>query len=478
MLTKAWRRAAATAVAATLTAGVVQMLSPGFAVAGLADEHVTTLVATAPSTAFAGDLVTVLVKATDSANLEISGAVPRFAVISGANPTVGPALSCTTTDAHGDSSCTYPTATSGTDQVQVWIDYASGTAGALDPAEPWVTAQVDVLPQATPDPSPPPTPNPSAGPTGPPGPAPTPTPSAGPTGPPGPAPSTQPTGQPSPPTSPSPSSLPSPPPPPSVTQQVTGGGVVSTGGDATPEAPLQTSILAPQAFADGSAVGTISITTQARTGGTSGFALLGQQVVIEGPAATARAPYEMTFTVDAAELGGLPPDQVVVIRNDVPLASCEHAVEAVPDPCVVTAHAGAGVPADAVVVVRTSHFSTWQLGVYNRSLDLHLSAPLPPVAAYPAVNRVNSGSAVPVKFRVGGDRGLAILGGPALLTPYDCTNGTRGAATTIPVSLSYDRTSQVYSFVWKTAKTTTGCQELRLMFRDGSRLRARFAFAK
>jgi hypothetical protein len=177
----------------------------------------------------------------------------------------------------------------------------------------------------------------------------------------------------------------------------------------------------------------------------------------------------MTFNIDASELGGLTPDQVVVLRNDVPLAPCEAGTAAVPDPCLVTAYyqdadGGVGLPSgDVAVVVRTSHFSTWKLGAY----DLHLSAPLPPVAAAPAVNKATAGSAIPVKFRVGGFQGMGIV--------QSVVTGSCGAGNpnSVPIVLTYDPKTQVYGFIWRTPRTK-GCQELRVTLVDGNSLTALF----
>jgi hypothetical protein len=103
-----------------------------------------------------------------------------------------------------------------------------------------------------------------------------------------------------------------------------------------------------------------------------------------------------------------------------------------------------------------------------------------PIAA--GTNTVNSGQAVPVKFSLGGYRGMTIFaaGSPASVG-YTC--GTVPPTTGFePVAmnggLTYDASSDTYSFVWKTTKTWTGCRALQLNFADGSTATAHFNFVK
>jgi hypothetical protein len=96
-----------------------------------------------------------------------------------------------------------------------------------------------------------------------------------------------------------------------------------------------------------------------------------------------------------------------------------------------------------------------------------------------SVNSAQPGQAVPVKFSLGGYRGMNIFaaGYPASAS-YSC--GTTPPTTGDPVSLSggltYDTSSDTYSFVWKTDKSWTGCRALQLNFSDGSSAVALFDF--
>ena len=123
------------------------------------------------------------------------------------------------------------------------------------------------------------------------------------------------------------------------------------------------------------------------------------------------------------------------------------------------------------------------------SLSWAFSGFFSPVNNLPTLNTVKSGSAIPVKFSLGGDMGLGIF--------YEEANGStypRSAAincdSTAPVdaieqtatagfsSLSYDTTADQYTYVWKTDKTWQGCRQLVVKLDDGSTRRANFNFVK
>jgi hypothetical protein len=255
--------------------------------------------------------------------------------------------------------------------------------------------------------------------------------------------------------------------------QLTGaGGTVTTdptGGGATPQVPVQTTVTTPAGI-----VGVLTVTPQSTTTESpDGFELFGAEVTLTGPATTPEAPYQVTFLVDGSALQGVAPADVQVFRNGTVVAGCTQPVTASPDPCV--ASRGFGTDGDAVVTVRTSHFSTWSFG----RLDYALSGPFQPVDAAPTVNLAKAGSAVPVKFRLGGDRGLDVLAaGYPKVTSLSCA----GTATDVieqtldasAASLAYDAANDLYTYKWKTSKAMKGCRELILKFRDGTQLRALF----
>jgi len=211
-----------------------------------------------------------------------------------------------------------------------------------------------------------------------------------------------------------------------------------------------------------------------------GYAFAGQAVVINAPAATAANPLVFTFLVDASIA---PPDPIVVFRNGVPVPDCSVAnpltdPSATPDPCVVSR---LPVGDDVAITVRTSAASTWRIG---SMLPFAFDGFFSPIRNGGTLNRVKAGSAVPVKFSLGGDRGLEIFaaGNPRSVS-VACDGSQPGApeATVTPgsSSLSYAAGSDRYTYVWKTNKAWAGtCRKLEITFVDGSTHEALFDFRK
>ncbi len=257
-----------------------------------------------------------------------------------------------------------------------------------------------------------------------------------------------------------------------VTKAVSGGETVSTGDVATADTPVQTSIAVPAGVS-----GTLTVDAQPSATSPEGYELFGQQLLIEGPEATADAPYAVSFTVDKTVLGGITPSDVQVFRNGALLTDCTDPVAAIPDPCLVSRGYVPDESGDALVTVRTSHFSTWTLG----RLDYDLTGPFQPVDAAPIVNTAKAGSAIPVKFKLGGDRGLNVLAsGYPKTVSSSCTSGGGGGdevEQTVEAdssALAYDAASATYTYIWKTPRAFKGCSDLILRLRDGSELRANF----
>jgi hypothetical protein len=108
---------------------------------------------------------------------------------------------------------------------------------------------------------------------------------------------------------------------------------------------------------------------------------------------------------------------------------------------------------------------------------------LPPVDPLPTVNSMKAGAAVPVKFSLGGYRGLDIFAaGFPKSSPMACgssamEDGIEQTVTAGNSGLSYDATTDVYSYVWKTEKAWAGtCRQLKIQFTDGTVAYANFMF--
>jgi len=107
----------------------------------------------------------------------------------------------------------------------------------------------------------------------------------------------------------------------------------------------------------------------------------------------------------------------------------------------------------------------------------------PPVANLPAVNIVQAGRAIPVKFSLSGNKGLGIFaaGSPSSGTiPCNSSDPATTLEATVTAggsSLSYDPTSDQYIYVWKTESGWAGtCRQLVVQLNDGSIHRANFKF--
>ncbi|MBK9942146.1 MAG: PxKF domain-containing protein [Kouleothrix sp.] len=106
-----------------------------------------------------------------------------------------------------------------------------------------------------------------------------------------------------------------------------------------------------------------------------------------------------------------------------------------------------------------------------------------PVDNLPTVNTAKAGSAIPIKFSLGGNFGLSIIAaGYPKVQKVNCSTGgsadeieqtvTAGAS-----SLSYDAATGQYSYTWKTEKSWAGsCRLFTLRLSDGSDHSALFQF--
>jgi PKD repeat protein len=106
-----------------------------------------------------------------------------------------------------------------------------------------------------------------------------------------------------------------------------------------------------------------------------------------------------------------------------------------------------------------------------------------PVDNPPTRNIAKAGSAIPVKFSLGGDYGLGILaaGYPAVVaTGCDSNVPTSEIDQTVAAggsSLTYDTQSMTYTYVWKSDKAWAGtCRQLIVKLVDGTEHRATFYF--
>jgi len=125
---------------------------------------------------------------------------------------------------------------------------------------------------------------------------------------------------------------------------------------------------------------------------------------------------------------------------------------------------------------------------FNKLCDIGAVEVTSPGGFLPPINNVRTnpihpGAGVPVQFILGGDRGLAIfaLGSPSssqIACPLsDASSQAIPTNTAGNSGLSYDPTTDTYTYVWKTDKSWTGtCRRLIVTFADGSVRTADFSF--
>ena len=106
-----------------------------------------------------------------------------------------------------------------------------------------------------------------------------------------------------------------------------------------------------------------------------------------------------------------------------------------------------------------------------------------PVDGLPTLNSVNAGKAIPVKFSLGGNRGLNIFeaGYPrSQAIACDSSAAVDGIEETLTAgasSLAYDAATGRYLYVWKTERGWVGtCRQLVVKLADGTYHRANFKF--
>ena len=106
-----------------------------------------------------------------------------------------------------------------------------------------------------------------------------------------------------------------------------------------------------------------------------------------------------------------------------------------------------------------------------------------PVDNAPTANVATAGSALPVRFSLGGNQGLAIFAaGYPVSSPIACDASAPGAVIEETVSaggssLSYDPTTDQYSYIWKTDRGWRGtCRMLVVRLNDGTEHLAKFRF--
>jgi len=206
--------------------------------------------------------------------------------------------------------------------------------------------------------------------------------------------------------------------------------------------------------------------------------------------------YAVVATVDDANYQGSASGTLTIgqATATVSLSNLDQIYDGQPKPVAVTTDpAGLSVdvtyngsptaPANAgsYAVVATVTDANYQ-GSASGTLTIHypFSGFFPPVDNPPVWNVANAGRSIPVKFSLGGDRGLNIfVQGYPQVQLMQCDAGpTDPVETYTPDSgLSYDPQTQQYSYGWKTQKAWAGkCGTFVMLLVDGTTHTAEFKF--
>ncbi len=175
----------------------------------------------------------------------------------------------------------------------------------------------------------------------------------------------------------------------------------------------------------------------------------------------------------------LDPSSLQVFRNGVAVGACDPESFAASDPCVwEKARDGTGM----VMRIYTSRASAWNFAIQPPYTFEGFFAP---VNNAPTYNLAKAGSAIPMRFGLGGDHGPDVLApGYPQAAAVDCQSGApldaiEQTVTAGSSSLAYDAKTGRYLYAWKTNSSCAGtCRQFVLKLTDGSTHTAEFSFAR
>jgi uncharacterized protein len=154
-----------------------------------------------------------------------------------------------------------------------------------------------------------------------------------------------------------------------------------------------------------------------------------------------------------------------------------------PGQTVSFSSAGITAPATRTVSVQvTDAFGNSTVDQATVSVLYRFTGFFSPVSNAPTVNTVNAGQTVAVKFSLNGNHGLNIFatGSPTIELTSCTTGASLGVVPTVTAggsSLSYDPSTDQYTYPWKTDRSWAGrCGRLVVTFNDGTTQSALFRF--
>lgn len=155
------------------------------------------------------------------------------------------------------------------------------------------------------------------------------------------------------------------------------------------------------------------------------------------------------------------------------------------DTCDVTGQDSSSIGTKTLTATATDNVGNQSSATTTYNVVFAWTGFLRPVDNLPTLNTVKAGSAVPVKFQLGGDQGLSVMaaGYPSSsVAQCDASAGTDAIEETATAGqsvLQYDSVTQTYTYVWKTDKAWAGsCRQLRVKLADGTVHAANFKLTK
>jgi hypothetical protein len=263
----------------------------------------------------------------------------------------------------------------------------------------------------------------------------------------------------------------------STISAVPAGGTVTTdssnSGTST-DKPVQIAVTSPVA----GSISMNSVETAASATEFSGYDIVGNQYTIQAPTASVQSPLVLKFTIDASEVNGVDPSDIVIFRDGSPVGKCLGSAVAVPDPCETAVSADAN--GNVTVTINSSHASRWVLGA--KASAFTFKGFKKPTFGGATLNKEKAGSTVPVKFSLGGDYGLDVFAnGSPSSQEVDCTTlAAKGdlipAVSANKKDLKYNA-NDLYRYDWKTLKSWDNtCRQFKLTFTDGETATTYFKF--
>ena len=211
-------------------------------------------------------------------------------------------------------------------------------------------------------------------------------------------------------------------------------------------------------------------------------------------------PIGVAVTPDGAFVyvtNGNPPYGVSVIASatnmlvtTVPVGGSPYGVAVTPDGAFVYVAQQGNSSVSVIASASNTVVATVPVGVGPAAFGRFIGPTFPfsgffsPVDNPPTLNAMKAGAAVPVKFSLGGARGLGVIAAnfpqskpvacPGGGVPVDVVELTLTAGNS---SLSYDVATDTYTYAWKTDKAWAGsCRELTVRLSDGSNHKSLFLF--